>query len=160
MDDAAPEQKETPMSEYQGFSQEPEGTEETGTEQVAETGTEEIGTPEATTAETTTTPAQPAKVTSKEMLEEKFPMGTLVEVSTKGSDYTKQQGEVTGYEEKRGAWYVGVDIKVNASGQRRAEAKGIVTRWQSLTKIDEYRPVPVSAQTAAAQEAVAATQGG
>jgi hypothetical protein len=151
----APE-KEQDMTEYGQYG---DGSTEATIDEAAGTETENLQ-PEATTTEAAATPAQPQKVTSEEMMREKFAEGSLVEVTTKGSDYTKQQGRVTGYEEKRGAWYIKVAIEVNAGGQRRAAAKEIVTRWQSLTSIDEYRPVPVSAQTVAAQEAVAATQGG
>jgi hypothetical protein len=121
--------------------------------ETAETGENTEATePTATPA----TPAQPAKVTSEEMLAEKFPVGTLVEVTTKGSDFSGQQGAVTGYAQKRGAWYVALDITVTATGVRRETPKSTTTRHQSLSRIDAYRDAPapkVPAATPAAETA-------
>jgi len=75
-------------------------------------------------------------------LAEEFPVGTLVQVVTKGSEYVNQQGRVTGIVDKRGVNYLEVQLEVAASGVRKTKPRTGTMRGASVIKIGEYRDAP------------------
>jgi len=96
-----------------------------------------------------TFPAAAPKTTSRDTVLAAFPLGALVEVATKGSDWVGQQGTIVEPIEKRGAWYAQVELTVSSTGRRFA-AKTVPMRPKSLQAIDAFRPEPVKAEPAAA----------
>jgi len=109
--------------------------------------------PEAVETKAAEAPAAPPKPTAAELeaqkvaaLAEQWPNGTLVEVTTKGSDYVGQQGQVAGIEARRGVPYVLVSVEVYSTGRRREgdKIKQALVRASSISKIDSYKEAPAA----------------
>jgi len=121
------------------------------------TGTDEFNaetTSNPENAATTETPAEtgPKPITNSTAdLADRFPNGTLVEVTNKGSDWTGRQGEVKGVEAKRGVNYLQVFLTVSPKGIRYDERyqKTVLVRGTSVEKIDAFREAPAPKETVA-----------